>query len=293
MVNSNCARSEPVMDLIPSWQPEQSELSDRDLAVIVRLVYEKSGITLHAGKRALVTARLQKRLKQGGFVGFRDYVRRLQADPGGAEVTAMLDAIATNHTSFFREPQHFGFLADVVLPRLMARRDGGPIRGWSAACSTGEEPYTIAITALERFGEDADHRLRLFATDLSTKALARAVSGTYKADRIAELPRHVALKYFDKRPQGFVAVTERVHRMVEFRQLNLLHLPPRGQLLDFIFCRNVMIYFDQPVQQRVVRALQERLAPGGYLFTSHSESLNSLEHELTWVAPSVYRRDPR
>jgi len=281
------------MDLMAPWDSPSPELSDRDLAAIVRLVYEKSGITLHAGKRALVTARLQKRLKHGGFGGFNEYVRRLQAEPSGDEMTAMLDAIATNHTAFLREPQHFAFLADVLLPRLAARSGGQPILGWSAACSTGEEPYTIAMIACERLGEDAGRRVRLLASDLSTKALARAVAGTYKAERVAELPRHMVLKYFDKRPHGLLEIAAHVRRLVEFRQLNLLQAPPPGPPLDFIFCRNVMIYFDREVQQRVVQALEERLAPGGHLFTSHSESLNSLRHGLTWIAPSVYRRDPR
>lgn len=268
------------------------DLSDRDLAAIVRLVYEKSGITLHAGKRALVTARLQKRLKAGGYGGFKEYVRRLQNDPTGDEVTAMIDAIATNHTAFYREPQHFDFLSNVVLPE---RRDGW-ILGWSAACSTGEEPYTIAMTAIEKLGEEASRRVRILASDLSTKALARAVAGTYKADRVTDMPRHLVLKYFEKRgatPAGSVRVVEPVRRLIEFRRLNLLQPPPPGPQLDFIFCRNVMIYFDHDVQQRVVNRLEERLAPGGYLFTSHSESLNSLRHGLTWIAPSIYRRDAR
>jgi chemotaxis protein methyltransferase CheR len=266
------------------------ELSDRDMAAIVRLVYERSGITLHAGKRALVMARLQKRLKQGGFLGFRDYVRSLQNDPSGEEVTTLLDAIATNHTAFFREPQHFEFLANEVLP---IRRDGW-IFGWSAACSTGEEPYTIAITAFERLGEDAARRVRILASDLSTKAIARATAGTYKADRVAELPRHLVRKYFEKGsglPPDTMRVAAPLRRLIEFRQLNLLQAPPPGPLLDFIFCRNVMIYFDREIQQRVILRLEERLAPGGYLFTSHSESLNSLRHGLTWIAPSIYRRD--
>jgi len=272
------------------------ELSERDLTTIMRLVYEKSGITLHPGKRALVTARLQKRLRHGGFASFKEYVRHLKDDPVGEEMTAMLDAIATNHTAFFREPQHFEFLADVVLPPLWARSDSAPILGWSAACSTGEEPYTIAITALERFGPEAGRRLRLLASDLSTKALALAREGVYKAERVAPLPRHLVLKYFDKRtgpPRGAVQVSDQVRRLVEFRRLNLLEAPPPGAPLDFIFCRNALIYFDRQIQQQVIQGLEKRLAIGGYLFTSHSESLNSLDHGLTWIAPAVYQRGAR
>jgi chemotaxis protein methyltransferase CheR len=269
------------------------EISDRDLAVIMRLVYENSGITLHSGKRALVTARLQKLLKLGGFGTFGEYVTHLQSDTSGGELTALIDAIATNHTLFFREPQHFAFLASVVLPPLRARSERLPILGWSAACSSGEEPYTIAMTAFEQFGDDAVKRVRLLASDLSTKALARAEAGIYKAERVAGMPRHLVLKYFDRRPtlpQGTVQVAKRVQSLVEFRQLNLLNTPPPGRALDFIFCRNALIYFDRQIQQRVIQRLEDRLAPGGYLFTSHSETLNGLSHSMAWVAPAVYRR---
>src|SRR5579872_2170155 len=209
-----------------------SEISDRDLAIIMRIVYEKSGITLHSGKRALVTARLQKLLRLGGFDTFREYVTHLQSDTSGDELTAMIDAIATNHTSFFREPQHFAFLSDVVLSPLCARSESIPILGWSAACSSGEEPYTIALTAFEQFGDDAVRRVRLLASDLSTKALACAETGIYKAERVAAMPRHLVLKYFDRRPtlpHGTVQVTKRVRSLVEFRQLNLLDAPPPGR----------------------------------------------------------------
>jgi chemotaxis protein methyltransferase CheR len=269
-------------------------LSDRDLATITRLVYVKSGITLHSGKRALVTARLQKLLKRSGHSTFKEYIRHLQDDKSGSELTAMLDAIATNHTAFFREPQHFEFLARVVLPPLRALEETPPILGWSAACSSGEEPYTIAMTAFEQFGGEPGRPLRLLASDLSTKALTRAAEGVYKAERVAAVPKHLVLKYFEKGadlPAGTVRISEHIRRVVEFRQLNLLEAPPPGRPLDFIFCRNVLIYFDRLVQQGVVERLEERLAQGGYLFTSHSESLNGLKHGLTWVAPAVYRRE--
>jgi chemotaxis protein methyltransferase CheR len=277
-----------------TWLIHPPELSDRDLATIVGLVYEKSGITLHAGKRALVTARLQKRLRHVGAVTFRDYVKWVQTDSSGDELTAMIDAITTNHTAFFREPQHFEFLSKVVLPPLLAR--GMPILGWSSACSTGEEPYTIAMTALERFGEEAARSLRLLASDLSTQALARARAGLYKCEKTAVMPRHLVLKYFTKGSgpsADLLQVTSPLKRMVEFRQLNLLKPAPAGPPFDFIFCRNVMIYFDRLVQQRVLEELESRLAPGGYLFTSHSESLNGIRHGLDWVVPAVYRRGVR
>jgi chemotaxis protein methyltransferase CheR len=273
-----------------------AEVSDRDLAAIVRMVYEKSGITLHAGKRALVSARLQKRLRHRGVASFHDYLKLLQDDVTGEELTAMLDAITTNHTSFFREPQHFEYLAKTVLPPLGDAKGSTPILGWSAACATGEEPYSIAITAAEMFGRDTGRRIRLLASDLSTRAVARAGAGIYRADRTADMPRHLVLKYFQKAvgtQPGLLQVAAPIRQLIEFRRLNLLQPAPPGPPLDFIFCRNAMIYFDRAAQQRVVDTLESRLARGGYLFLSHSESLNGIRHTLDWVAPAVYRRGER
>ncbi|HYM24869.1 MAG TPA: protein-glutamate O-methyltransferase CheR [Vicinamibacterales bacterium] len=270
------------------------ELTDVDLSKIVRLVYDNSGIRLHEGKRALVTARLQKRVRQGGFTSFREYVRHVQNDASGQELTALIDAIATNHTSLFREPQHFHFLRQVVLPPLVERR--GLITGWSAACSTGEEPYSIAMTIAESIGVEGLTRFRLVASDLSTKALRIAEAGIYKAERIAAMPHDSRGRYFETGTgarRGLVRVVPSLQRVVEFRQENLLDLPPDGGSFDFVFCRNVMIYFDQPAQQRVVDALERRLATGGYLFISHAESLSAVRHGLTWVASAVYRKVAR
>ena len=284
---------EPVASLPVPLSPE---CTDRDLAAIVRIVYETSGITLHAGKRALVSARLQKRLRQTGVTSFRDYLQLLQRDVSGEELTAMVDAITTNHTSFYREPQHFEFLAQTVLPPLRERSLIKPILGWSAACSTGEEAYTLAITACQAIGEDANRRVKLLASDISSRAIERAAAGVFRSDRTAEMPRHLVLKYFQKagaQQPGVLQVTTPVRQMIEFRRLNLLNAAPPGPPFDFIFCRNVMIYFDRAAQQRVVDALEARLARGGYLFISHSESLNGLQHGLTWVAPAIYKRGDR
>ena len=273
--------------------PPPTEVSDRDLATIVRLVYEKSGITLHAGKRALVSARLHKRVRQTGAETFHDYVKLVQSDASGEELTAMLDAITTNHTSFFREPQHFEYLEKVVLPPLRDRSGVTPVLGWSAACATGEEAYSIALTAARVFGDAAAQRVRLLASDISTRAVARASAGVYRADRLADLPRHLVLKYFQKASgaqAGLLQISAPVRQLIEFRRLNLLQPAPPGPPFDFIFCRNVMIYFDRAAQQRVIDTLERRLARGGHLFVSHSEGLNSLRHGLTWVAPAVYRR---
>ena len=293
--------------------PGEARLSDADLSRIVRLVYERSGITLHSGKRALVLARLQKRLRAGGFTSFGAYLEHVERDQSGAEITMLLDAIATNHTSFFREPQHFEFLKSTVLPARAAR----PIRVWSAACSSGEEPVTIAITLLDALAARGDAeaglppsprlrrtaeaqgaeagqtRLRVLATDLSTKVLAQAGSGVYKMDRVANVPIEILRRHFQKglgEQAGTARVAAHVRKLIEYRQLNFLEAIDLNERFDVIFCRNVMIYFDRDVQQRVVSLLERHLVPGGYLFISHSESLNGITHGLRWVAPAVYQR---
>jgi chemotaxis protein methyltransferase CheR len=275
----------------PEVEDVGARLSDAELNRIVRLVYERSGITLHSGKKALIVARLQKRLRTGGFSTFSAYLQAVEKDTTGAELCQLLDAIATNHTSFFREEQHFQLLESKVLPPLVARSD--QIRVWSAACSTGEEPTTLAITMFETLPAEHHARVRLLASDLSTKALAAARAGVYKMERVSSIPREVLRKYFEKgmgEQEGLARVSATIRRAVEYRQLNLLEIGDLGERFDVIFCRNVMIYFDRDVQQRVVSMLERHLAPGGYMFISHSESLNGISHQMRWVAPAVYQR---
>jgi chemotaxis protein methyltransferase CheR len=268
----------------------EARLSDADLSRIVRLVYERSGIALHSGKRALVLARLQKRLRTGGFTSFKAYLQHVERDRSGTEITTLLDAIATNHTSFFREPEHFEFLVKIVLPPFAV---GRPLRVWSAACSTGEEPVTIAITVLDALQSATPPPVRLLATDLSTKALATASAGVYKMERVANIPMDILRRHFQKglgEQSGTARVAPHVRKLIEYRQLNFLEATDLNERFDVIFCRNVMIYFDRDMQQRVVSLLERHLAPGGYVFISHSESLNGTTHGLHWAAPAVYQR---
>jgi chemotaxis protein methyltransferase CheR len=277
---------------------EPPPLTDRDLAAIISLVYRKSGITLHEGKRALVTARLQKRLRATGARSFGEYLTLVDRDQSGDELVMLLDAIATNHTSFFREAEHFTFLRTRVLPEWLAAHAGaaGSLESfdvWSAACSSGEEPYSLAITLLQAMPERERTRFRILASDLSTKALKTAEAGVYRIEKVRDLPIEILRAFFEKGlgPQdGWARVQAHVRRPVEFRQINLLEAGQVGRTFPVIFCRNVMIYFDRLVQQRVVANLEQQLKPGGYLFISHSESLNGITHGLRWVAPAVYQR---
>jgi chemotaxis protein methyltransferase CheR len=277
---------------------EPPPLTDKDLAAIISLVYRKSGITLHEGKRALVTARLQKRLRATGTRTFGEYLKLVDRDQTGDELVMLLDAIATNHTSFFREPEHFNVLTQRVIPEWLAAHSGATgsfdhFDIWSAACSSGEEPYTLAMTLMQALPERERTRFRILASDLSTKALKTAEAGIYRIEKVRDLPIEVLRAYFEKglgAQDGWARVQPQVKRTVEFRQINLLETGQVGRTFAVIFCRNVMIYFDRSVQQRVVANLEAQLKPGGYLFISHSESLNGITHGLRWVAPAVYQR---
>jgi chemotaxis protein methyltransferase CheR len=265
-------------------------LTDQDLKKVVRLVYDRSGITLHEGKRSLVMARLQKRLRHHGFSSFSTYLNHVEKDASGEELVLLLDAIATNHTYFFREEQHFSYLTSRVLPEWRAHAAGGPLRLWCAAASTGEEPYTLAITLA-----DASPAIEfgMLASDLSTKALKTAKSGVYKLSAVQSIPSDVLRRHFERgmgEQEGFARVSASLRKRIAFRNLNLLEIGDVGERFDVIFCRNVMIYFDKAVQQRVVAMLERHLKPGGYLFISHSESLNGVSHGLRWMAPAVYQR---
>lgn len=289
MSPSLAARLAPVWDGGPF---EPAPISDKELAAVIDLVYRKSGITLHDGKRALVTARLQKRLKAIGVRSYSDYLAYLDRDTSGGELVMLLDAIATNHTSFFREPQHFEFLRNRVVPELVALRRPA-LDVWSAACSSGEEPYTLAMVLQEALPEAEARQLRIVASDLSTKVLGMARSGVYKMERLREVEPPLLRKYFEKglaAQEGLARVKADLRQRIRFEQLNLLEIDDLGSRFSVIFCRNVMIYFDRPVQQRVVSMLERHLLPGGYLFISHSESLNGISHGLRWMAPAVYKR---
>ena len=257
------------------------------------LLYDESGISLGDNKQSLVVSRLSKRLRDLSLDSFEAYYEFVADDTSGAEFTRMLDLLSTNKTDFFREPKHFEFLRDEILPSLEREKR---IRIWSSACSTGEEPYTIAITLREGVKNPAQWDFGILASDISTRVLAHASAGLYAQDRISTVPTDVAQRHFLKgkgNNAGLVKVKPHLSDMIKFRHLNLMSEKfPIKSPLDLIFCRNVMIYFDRPPQERLVGKFFRYLKPGGYLFIGHSESLQWLKHDFSTIAPTIYRKEP-
>jgi chemotaxis protein methyltransferase CheR len=264
-------------------------LAANEFAQIRELAYRTFGLDLKAGKEELVSARLRRLVRGGGFRSFQEYYQHVLQDGTGSALAAMIDALATNHTSFLREADHFDFLRERVLPSLAARDS---IDIWSAACSTGEEVWTLACVVNEAL---PSRKLRLVATDISNKALHIASQGVYTAERCDGIPAPWLSRYFvaDGRPARHYRVTPATRAQASFRRLNLMELIAWPQKFPIIFCRNVMIYFDRQTQEHVVRQLANWLEPGGYLFVGHAESLTRISHDLEYVRPAIYRKTDR
>ncbi|TKB73531.1 MAG: methyltransferase domain-containing protein [Nitrospira sp.] len=256
------------------------------------LVYQECGISLDEHKSPLIVSRLSTRLRALDLDGFGAYYDLVAQDPDGEEFTRMLDLISTNKTDFFREPKHFEFLRDQILPSL--KRDKR-VRIWSSACSSGEEPYTIAMALFDGAADPDQWDFRILASDLSTRVLAKAASGLYDEERVRSLPSEVVRRHFLKGKgshAGMIRVRPHLAAMIAFRRMNLMDDRfPITSPLDVIFCRNVMIYFDRPTQERLVNKFYRYLKPGGYLFIGHSESLQWIHHSFTQVLPTIYRKE--
>ena len=271
-------------------------LSERDFRKISDMVYKHCGINLHDGKKELVRARLAKRLRLGKFKTFPEYMKHVMADNTGKEFSSLIDSLSTNLTSFFREGQHFQYMRDKLLPRMLERKRNERnfrVRCWSAGCSSGEEPYSIAMTLLEAIAGRGRWDVKTLATDISTTILETAQRGVYVKERVAPVPPLQRNKYFTTRKQDreeVFEVSRSLRDVVIFKYLNLLKDWPIRGPLDFIFCRNVIIYFDKPTQQRLINRYWNLLGPGGVLFTGHSESLTGIEHKFDYVQPTIYMK---
>ncbi len=265
------------------------KLTANEFRQISDLAYERFGLDLKRGKEALVAARLGKKLRKLGFATFAEYHRHVLADSTGEALIELIDALTTNHTSFLRERAHFEFLARAVNEEF---REVSTLRVWSAACSSGEEPYSIAMCLAEAMGRPPGRQFHILATDISTKVLDAARRAVYPASRFDDVPepwRRAHLLRGQGESQGFFKVKPAVTQRIEFARLNLIEPFPQRGLFHVIFCRNVMMYFDKGTQQDIVRRLSACLERGGYLFVGHSESLTGVEHGLHYVRPATYR----
>ena len=260
---------------------------------ISELAHQHFGLDLGCGKQGLVASRLGKILRELGLKSFQQYYDYVKADHSGVALAGMVDQLTTNHTSFFREPRHFDFLRKTIFPILHTR---SRIDIWSAACSSGEEAYSIAMSLLEESPREAAAKVRIKATDISTRVIEKAKRGIYSTERFEGISPAMLQSYLLKghnEAGETLRFKSDIRSMIEFNHLNLMDKLPEQYTCSVIFCRNIMIYFDKPTQKSLVQRLSEHLEHGGYLFIGHSESLNHISHGLDYVCPATYRKPSR
>ena len=267
----------------------ETELSERQFHKVKDLLYSVCGINLQPGKEGLVKARLSRRLRSLNLNDYDAYLSYVKQDESGRELSMMVDALTTNKTDFFREPQHFDFLRQSVLPGLaQANR---PLRFWSAACSSGEEPYSLAIQLFEALPNLNRMDAGILATDISSDILKKARRAVYTPEVLQGLSEARLRRYFARQKNG-PTITYQVHdqirNLIHFARLNLMQPWPMKGPFDVIFCRNVMIYFDQSTRQQLIQRFYELLRPGGYLFIGHSESLTGIAGSFRYIQPATY-----
>ncbi|CAM2066533.1 Protein-glutamate O-methyltransferase [Sulfidibacter corallicola] len=271
------------------------EIQDAEFKLFQDLIYNNFGIHLTEAKRSLLVRRLQQVIRQGKFKSFRDYYNYLCTHPSDRNLTELVNRITTNYTFFNREADHFDLFYKTCLPEIVRRhtgRNSRDLRVWCAAASTGEEPYMLAMLIMEFFGgQYGMWDAGVLATDISQQALEKARRGRYTEEQVKTLPPVLFKKYFQKSTMGQYEVIDRLRREITYRRFNLINrLYPFKKPFDVVFCRNVMIYFDQPTKDHVVRKIHESLAPGGYLFIGHSESLARNTQGFQYLQPAAYRK---
>lgn len=271
-------------------------LTLKEFKLFRELIYRQTGIALSDHKRALVYSRLSKRLRLHGLNSYRDYYDLLQNnDPGGVELMEMVNAITTNKTSFFRENHHFTFLNDHVFPKFREAAAKGRskyIRMWSAGCSTGQEAYSIALSLLGAFPPGTGWSVKVLATDIDTNVLNKAGQGVYPIEQAEDIPSHYLSKYFFKgtgENRGCFRTSDELKNIIDFQKLNFLDSswPIKGQF-DIIFCRNVIIYFDKSMQQKLIKRFRQYLPNDGYLMLGHSESLHGHDTDLINQGKNIF-----
>ncbi len=283
------------MDDVGRSIAQAASLSKRDFARLSRFIYDTCGIKMPEVKATMLEARLQKRLRALGMRNFTEYCDFLFSPQGTEqELVSMLDVVTTNKTDFFREPDHYDQLTQKVLPEWLTRHEGARLSIWSAGCSTGEEPYTLAMVLTEFGLRHPGFDFQILATDLSTRVLEKAKAAIYAEAQVEPVPLELKKKYLLRskdRSSGMVRIVPELREKVRFHRLNFMDedFGMREQM-DIIFCRNVIIYFDRPTQERLLQRFHRQMKPGAFIFMGHSETLSGLDVPLVSVYPTVYRR---
>ena len=272
-------------------------LSEKTFGRFSSLIYDEVGIMLPSAKKIMLEARLNKRLRAGGFRTFDDYADFVFSAAGREkELVSLIDVVTTNKTDFFREPGHFDYLAKVAIPTLIDSHEAGfksPFKIWSAGCSSGEEPYTMSMVLSEFAATRPGFRASILATDISTAVLAKAKNAVYSEESVEAIPLGLKKKYLLKskdKNKLLVRIAPQQRAMITFQRLNFMEEFGMREHMDVIFCRNVIIYFDKPTQERLLNRFHRQLVSGGYLFLGHSETISGLNVPLKPVASTVYRK---
>ncbi len=272
-----------------------AKLSLAQFRQLSTFIYSQVGIKMPEVKKSMLESRLQKRLRALSITNFSDYIEYLFSKEGlSKELIHMLDVITTNKTDFFREPAHFEYLTQFVIPEFLKKEGFKPLYVWSAGCSTGEEPYTLQMVLESEVERGIIPGYRIHATDISTKVLEKAIEAIYQIKRIEHLPLEIKKKFFlrHKDPNNnTVRIKPELRSKISFSRLNLMDdTYLSSDLYDVIFCRNVIIYFDRATQEKVIRKLCNKLRSGGYLFLGHSESITNLSVPLKSIRPTVFKK---
>lgn len=282
----------------PKADYASNALSDRDFNRVSKFIHERIGIFLPETKKLLLEGRLRKRMKVTGIASLGEYCDYLFTANGiKEELSNMVDAVTTNKTDFFREAHHFTYLTEKALPELTRAKLISHARTalvWSSACSTGEEPYTLAMVLSEYARKTGGFDYLILATDISSQVLEKAEQAVYESEKVEPVPYDLRKKYLlkSRNPgKSVVRIVPELRQKVSFKRMNLVEKPYRvPDEIHAIFCRNVLIYFDPPTQEVVIRQFCKHLVPGGYLFLGHSETLKDMDVPLEYMAPTIYRR---
>ena len=271
---------------------KEFHFTDKDFNLIRKQIYEKTGINLTPAKRDMVYSRLVRRLRQLGMTKFSDYTNLLD-DGDDKELVQFINAITTNLTSFFREPHHFTYLAKTIFPHLIRTKiNSRKIRIWSAGCSTGEEPYSIAMTVLQHFPGVRQWDIKILATDLDSNVLEKAKSGVYHQDRIRDLDASLVKKWFIRGTNGNeqnVKIKQEAQDLITFNRLNLMEGWPIKGKFDVVFCRNVVIYFDKQTQKLLFERFAEHIENDGHIFLGHSETMFKVSDRFDLIGQTMYK----